>query len=211
MSEVRIRSIEMCHCGLFILRWKPHQGDLFLAKLLILTFFQDERQEIFMALPVQTKHVYIFFPLKAATSAATIEDAEKTERPMSKTEDVFPTDTSRDWPEGLYMGNCRSCQCRFQGPKRARHCHPCHLEQATAAEAERAAAQTPLTMSMVQERVARAWAEIDGRADRFDACKSDPEIEDIEGRYEGYMAEAEALLKNSGLKDILAKNGLVMP
>jgi hypothetical protein len=40
---------------------------------------------------------------------------------------------------------------------------------------------------------------MDGKADRFDACKADPDIEETEGRYRGYRADAEGLLEFSGV------------
>jgi len=49
------------------------------------------------------------------------------------------------------------------------------------------------------EQVARAWASMDGNADRFDACKADPSLDETEGRYIGYMADAEALMERSGI------------
>ncbi len=49
------------------------------------------------------------------------------------------------------------------------------------------------------EKVAAAWASIDGKKDRFWACKADQAIEDEEGRYEGYMADAKELMLRSGL------------
>lgn len=49
------------------------------------------------------------------------------------------------------------------------------------------------------ERVAAAWASIDGKTDRYNACKADPAVEDVEGHYHGYFAEARELLCRSGL------------
>ena len=44
------------------------------------------------------------------------------------------------------------------------------------------------------EVVAEAWASIDGKLDLFRTCKIDPELEEVEGRYGGYMADALALI-----------------
>lgn len=49
------------------------------------------------------------------------------------------------------------------------------------------------------EEVARAWASIDGKKAHFDACKQDPKLEQVGGYYQGYMADAQELLKRSGL------------
>lgn len=56
------------------------------------------------------------------------------------------------------------------------------------------------------ERVARAWASIDGKAETFDREKAIvyPNWEGDSGTYEGYMTEAEELLKRSGLTTLLA-------
>ncbi|PZQ99231.1 MAG: hypothetical protein DI533_00550 [Cereibacter sphaeroides] len=51
----------------------------------------------------------------------------------------------------------------------------------------------------VIERVARAWAGIDGKTALFDECKVDPEAEEAEGTYEGYRSDAEELLRRSDL------------
>jgi hypothetical protein len=47
------------------------------------------------------------------------------------------------------------------------------------------------------EAFARAWASMDGRLSDFIACKQDPEREKVEGRYEGYMADAEELIRRA--------------
>jgi len=49
------------------------------------------------------------------------------------------------------------------------------------------------------ERVARAWASIDGKTDRFESCKLDPTIEEVDGTYGGYMTEAAELLRRAGI------------
>lgn len=51
----------------------------------------------------------------------------------------------------------------------------------------------------IVERVARAWASIDGKAGRFDSGK----INDHDGYYEGYMSEAKELMKRSGLDEMV--------
>lgn len=48
---------------------------------------------------------------------------------------------------------------------------------------------------LLTEAVAEAWASIDGRLEAFRACKADPTREETEGRYGGYMADAEELIK----------------
>lgn len=53
----------------------------------------------------------------------------------------------------------------------------------------------------VIERVARAWASMDGNAAAFDRCKEDAEREKVEGRYRGYMADAEELIRRAGIKE----------
>jgi len=46
------------------------------------------------------------------------------------------------------------------------------------------------------EAVAESWASIDGRLGLFRSCKVDPSLEDVEGRYGGYMADAYAMVEN---------------
>lgn len=55
----------------------------------------------------------------------------------------------------------------------------------------------------VQQRLARAYAVMEGRGDDFDACRKDPFREETEGRYEGYMSEAGTMLEDAGLKSIM--------
>lgn len=45
------------------------------------------------------------------------------------------------------------------------------------------------------EALADVWASIDGRADRFWACKADRNAEQTEGYYAGYTAEAAEMIK----------------
>lgn len=45
------------------------------------------------------------------------------------------------------------------------------------------------------EFIARAWATMDGKLVNFDNCKRNPEIDDMDGYYSGYMADAESLIK----------------
>lgn len=40
------------------------------------------------------------------------------------------------------------------------------------------------------EALAEAWASMDGKLDRFRACKADAALEDVDGSYGGYMHEA---------------------
>ncbi len=54
------------------------------------------------------------------------------------------------------------------------------------------------------EALADAWASIDGRMRLFRRCKSDRKLEDVEGRYEGYMADA------GELKRRLARRGFII-
>ena len=56
---------------------------------------------------------------------------------------------------------------------------------------------------MVIERLARAWASIDGKAERFDAGKKDPELMSQDGTFEGYIAETEELCKRAKLWDLV--------
>lgn len=58
---------------------------------------------------------------------------------------------------------------------------------------------------VIVERFARAWASIDGKAEAFDREKGKPmpdpeewEAEGWTGHFDGYMAEAEELLKRAG-------------
>jgi len=55
------------------------------------------------------------------------------------------------------------------------------------------------------ERVARAWASIDGKSGLFDECKASKAMEDQNGTYEGYMAEARELIKRAALEPSTAR------
>lgn len=67
-----------------------------------------------------------------------------------------------------------------------------------------------MTVSDTIERVARAWAVMDGKADKFDAGKDHaPDHPDYTGHYDGYMCEAEDLLTALRPGDELP-NGLVV-
>lgn len=60
------------------------------------------------------------------------------------------------------------------------------------------------------ERVARAWADIDGNAEKFDRNKAEKAGGLVGGNYAGYLAAAEELLERSGLAaDIAASRALV--
>lgn len=48
-------------------------------------------------------------------------------------------------------------------------------------------------MTNITERVVRAWAGMDGKADLFDADEY----------YEGYMSDAEYLIERSGIRKLL--------
>jgi len=56
-----------------------------------------------------------------------------------------------------------------------------------------------------QERIARAWASIDGKADVFDRERrvKGLSVHPDTGTYEGYMAEARELMKRSGIMSAL--------
>lgn len=60
----------------------------------------------------------------------------------------------------------------------------------------------------LREDVARAWASIDGKVDQFDLEKNNPNLAYDDpayvGSYEGYMAEANELLKRSGVGPLIA-------
>jgi phosphoserine phosphatase len=45
------------------------------------------------------------------------------------------------------------------------------------------------------EALAEAWASIDGKAEQFKSCKADSEAEDLMGFYEGYLADAQEMIK----------------
>lgn len=45
------------------------------------------------------------------------------------------------------------------------------------------------------EALAEAWASIDGKAEKFLACKADRDVEMKGGYYRGYLADAEALIE----------------
>lgn len=63
---------------------------------------------------------------------------------------------------------------------------------------------TPDDLDALVTRVARAWASIDGKADRFDACKADPALDKTDGSYSGYLEDARELLSRSGVADAIA-------
>ena len=60
-----------------------------------------------------------------------------------------------------------------------------------------------MTYDEIVEKVARAWASIDGKADDFDKCKADPDLDMAQGYYMGYMEEAKELMKRSDLEAML--------
>jgi hypothetical protein len=49
------------------------------------------------------------------------------------------------------------------------------------------------------ENVARAWASMDGKLDKFHACKADKELDKTQGHYMGYLIDAEELIKRADL------------
>lgn len=46
-----------------------------------------------------------------------------------------------------------------------------------------------------KECLARAWAVIDGKVDKFDECKNDVDLDTVRGYYAGYLIEVELLIK----------------
>lgn len=54
-----------------------------------------------------------------------------------------------------------------------------------------------LTRVVTPEFIARAWASIDGKLELFDKCKTDQDLDEIEGCYEGYITEAIELLERA--------------
>lgn len=79
------------------------------------------------------------------------------------------------------------------------------------AEAAEAALREMRSEEMI-ERVARAWATMDGKADLFDREKGLPISEHIDdpaftGAHEGYMEEARELMRRSGLINGAALQG----
>ena len=54
-----------------------------------------------------------------------------------------------------------------------------------------------LTRVVTPEFIARAWASMDGKLDLFDKCKTDPELEEVEGCYEGYITDTKELLERA--------------
>jgi hypothetical protein len=47
------------------------------------------------------------------------------------------------------------------------------------------------------EDMARAWASMDGKEDRFDKGKADPEFDNTDGTYSGYCVEAREILERA--------------
>jgi hypothetical protein len=46
------------------------------------------------------------------------------------------------------------------------------------------------------EALAEAWASIDGKLDKFRACKADPDLDmNKDGYFSGYMEEAEEMIR----------------
>ncbi len=60
----------------------------------------------------------------------------------------------------------------------------------------------------LREDVARAWASIDGKVEQFDLEKNNPNLAyddpSYVGSYEGYLTEADELLKRSGVGALVA-------
>lgn len=54
----------------------------------------------------------------------------------------------------------------------------------------------PETRGMTaREALAEAWASMDGKLEKFRACKADPVLEDEMGHYEGYLADAQSMIE----------------
>lgn len=47
------------------------------------------------------------------------------------------------------------------------------------------------------EAIARAWASIDGKLDRFDKCKANISFDDTDGTYSGYISDTEELMRRA--------------
>ena len=60
-----------------------------------------------------------------------------------------------------------------------------------------------MTYDEIVEKIAKSWASMDGKGDLFESCKLDPEFDSKHGYYMGYIADAEELLKRSGIKKYL--------
>lgn len=45
------------------------------------------------------------------------------------------------------------------------------------------------------EALAESWASIDGKLERFRACKADAAVEQVEQCYGGYISEAEEMIR----------------
>lgn len=45
------------------------------------------------------------------------------------------------------------------------------------------------------EALAESWASIDGKLDRFRACKENGGLDDVEGHYKGYLCDAEEMIR----------------
>lgn len=56
-----------------------------------------------------------------------------------------------------------------------------------------------MTYDKIVENIARAWASMDGKLDLFEAGKADTEFDMKHGYHMGYIAEAQELVKRSGL------------
>jgi hypothetical protein len=54
----------------------------------------------------------------------------------------------------------------------------------------------PYSASAAIHAVAESMASQDGRLDDFKACQVDEALDEIEGRYSGYIADAEGLIEN---------------
>lgn len=60
-----------------------------------------------------------------------------------------------------------------------------------------------MTYEEMLEKVARAWAVMDGKADEFDKCKADPQYDMEHGYFVGYIEDAKELLKCSDMEKML--------
>jgi len=60
-----------------------------------------------------------------------------------------------------------------------------------------------MTYDEVIEKVAAAWASMDGKRKEFDKGKLEPKYDLTHGYYMGYLAEAKELLKRSGIEHLI--------
>ena len=64
-----------------------------------------------------------------------------------------------------------------------------------------------MTYDEIVEKIARAWASMDGKTAHFDRGKADPDYDRDIGHFMGYIEEAKELIKRSGIKQYLKLSG----